>query len=205
LNAWLRYDLIFRLLQSVDDGAEILEIGAGLGALGFRLARRYDYTGLEQDPQSCAVAAKRLASLGRGRVIHGAEDTLPSNSTFDVVCAFEVLEHIEDDLAALRRWRSLLRPGGLVLLSTPAHQHRFGAADVMAGHFRRYGRDELASRLTEAGFERAAVCAYGFPLGYGLETARNLLAQRKRDSGSMGARTGATGCLFYTYSPADDY
>ena len=54
------------------------------------------------------------------------------------MCAFEVLEHIDDDALALKQWREYLRPSGWLLLSVPAHQDQYGAADELVGHYRRY-------------------------------------------------------------------
>ena len=89
-----------------------------------------------------------------------------------------------------------LRPGGLLLLSTPAWQHRFGAADVMAGHFRRYDPSALRDLLTVAGLVEVEVRHFGMPLGYALEAARNLVG-RRRAAGpeSMAERIAGSGRL----------
>src|SRR3546814_6549126 len=63
--------------------------------------------------------------------------------------AFEVLEHIEDDHAALRQWLGWLKPGGILLMSVPAHPSQWNAADVWAGHFRRYRKRELLGLVEE--------------------------------------------------------
>ncbi|MEL7157397.1 MAG: methyltransferase domain-containing protein, partial [Actinomycetota bacterium] len=56
------------------------------------------------------------------------------DTRFDYVMAFEVLEHITDDRAALEEWLRRLRPGGRVLFSVPAHQRKYGDADRAVGH-----------------------------------------------------------------------
>ena len=61
LSAWLRYDLIERALAGLPAIESVLEIGAGEGALGTRLAARYDYTGVEPDPLACAKARRRMS------------------------------------------------------------------------------------------------------------------------------------------------
>jgi SAM-dependent methyltransferase len=195
-NAWLRFAVLERLLP--DDATDVLEIGCGQGAAGVRLARRYHYLGLEPDHASWSVARERLAALGRGEVRNGTSAVLAEQSRFDLVCAFEVLEHIEDDAAALRDWRDRLRPGGSLLLSVPAGQHRFGPADELVGHFRRYDADRLTDLLGECGLTEITVRHYGFPLGYLLEFGRNRIAARRlhdRPVGTVEERTATSGRL----------
>ena len=199
MMAWLRYDLVERLLDGIGPVSSILEIGCGQGAVGMRLAHRAPYLGVEPDDASYAVAAARAAQLrGRARVLHGDSSMVDRDEQFDLVCAFEVLEHIEDDVAALKDWSSYVRPGGHLMLSVPAWQARFGPMDKMVGHFRRYDPDQMFSVLTTAGFTAPRVELYGFPLGYALETARNKVAARKADKAptSIAERTSGSGRLF---------
>lgn len=78
---------------------------------------------------------------------------LPLRGGFDLVCLFDVLEHIDDDLAALRSVRSLLKPGGHAFLTVPAHMKLWSYFDELSCHRRRYERAELCRSLEEAGFQ----------------------------------------------------
>ena len=123
---------------------------------------------------------------------------LGADETYDLVCAFEVIEHIEDDHDAMRSWADRVRPGGSVLLSTPAWQRRFGAADEMVGHFRRYDPPVLRELLTGAGLVDVELVHFGAPLGYLLEAGRNAVGKRRLASAassteSMAARSDASG------------
>ena len=172
----------------------MLEIGAGEGALGEWLARNVDYTGVERDAAARAVAAHRV---GAERML--AE--LPASGSYDLICAFEVLEHIEDDLGALLAWKRLLRRGGHLLLSVPAHQRRYGASDEFVGHYRRYDRDVLTSVLDGAGFEPTQWSSYGIGIGQAMESARNaILSRRARPTTAEG--TAGSGRLFQPKSRA---
>ena len=189
LHAWLRFDAIGRLLPP--GVGRVLEIGAGPGGVGALLARRYAYVGLEPDAASHAVAASRIAP--RGEVLALGVDDYEPDEPFDLVCAFEVLEHLGDDRAALASWLRLVRPGGFVLLSVPAGRSRMGAADRRAGHHRRYDRADIESVLAGAGLADPAVITYGFPLGYVLEAGRNAIASRAAGRASFEERTAASG------------
>jgi SAM-dependent methyltransferase len=71
---------------------------------------------------------------------------------FDTVLCLNVLEHIEDDVAALRRIRGVLTDGGRLVLIVPAQRRLYGAIDQAIGHYRRYERGELVDKLQTAGF-----------------------------------------------------
>ena len=73
-------------------------------------------------------------------------------SGFDSVICLNVLEHIEDDVGALRRLHDLLAPRGRIVLIVPALQSLYGEIDRAIGHYRRYERDDLAAKLRAAGF-----------------------------------------------------
>ena len=196
-NAWLRWDVVARLLPPPDKAVRVLEVGCGQGSFAARLASRYSYVGLEPDAQSYVVAQSRVAAAGgTGEVRNGDLSALAPDEVFDLVCAFEVIEHIEDDAAALAEWVGRLRPGGSLLLSTPAQQKRFAAWDEVVGHYRRYDPPVLDALLRSAGLVNIELVHFGMPLGYALEVGRNY-AGRKRLAAAGGTsfeeRTSASG------------
>lgn len=187
LNAWLRWDVIRAFLTKHPEITSVLEYGCGAGAAGARLAQGRRYIGVELDHESRRLASARIGDRG---VV--CERLQPGEGPFDLVCAFEVLEHIEDDVTALRDWFAHVEPGGWLALSVPAGSHRFAEADVMAGHVRRYDRDELTSRMTDAGLVDVTVWSVGMPFGYVLEWGRNLYARHLHADADQSAsvRTG---------------
>jgi SAM-dependent methyltransferase len=195
-NAWLRFDVITRMLPA--GVRDVLEIGCGQGAVGARLAQRCSYVGVEPDSTSYAVASGRIKAMGRGEVRHQSSTEL-GDQRFDLVCAFEVLEHIEDDAAALAEWATHVRPGGWLMLSVPAHQHRFGPWDEIVGHYRRYSPADISALLHRAGFIDVEVRQYGMPLGYLLETVRDAIGRRRlaaAQGASFEERTAGSGRLY---------
>lgn len=189
LTAWLRYDAVRRLFPSGQH--RVLEIGAGLGSVGALLAERFDYVGVEPDPVSFATARHRIGT--RGQVLNCIVDELPRTEIFDIVCAFEVLEHIQDDHRTLAMWLRHLRPGGWFLASVPAGRDRFGLQDEYVGHFRRYDREDLTTLLTQVGLGDLVIVSYGFPLGNALEMTRSAIARHRATSAARDERTSASG------------
>lgn len=155
------------------------------------LARRYEYVGLEPDIRSYETARKRIGT--DGRVVNISVEELPHAETFDLVCALEVLEHLEEDRAALELWSTHVRPGGWLLVSVPAGRGRFGRSDAIVGHVRRYDREDLRAALESAGLVDVRVRTYGFPLGYVLEAARNRLLADRDSGASREERTATSG------------
>ncbi len=177
-NAHLRWDVITRELAGVEV-SDVLEIGPGEGAVACRLAPGRTYTGVELSERTRAITAQRLAQLGTpGRLVASLED-LAEDERFDLVCAFEVIEHIDADREALAAWAQWLRPGGTLLISTPSGPDRMGAADEIAGHFRRYSAQGLAAMAADCGLVDVRVTHVGYPVGYLLEKVRNTVAARR--------------------------
>ena len=84
----------------------------------------------------------------------GAAETLPfDNGSFDLVTALDVVEHLDDDVEALREIRRVLSPGGKLLMTVPAHAFLWGDQDEVNLHKRRYVAAEVRDRLTAAGFD----------------------------------------------------
>lgn len=192
-GAWLRHDYILDGLADVEPGGRVLEVGPGKGAMGARLAQAFDYVGVEVDPVS-REETRRLVEPHGGRVVASLDEVA---GPFDAVCAFEVLEHLEQDEEWLATWTGLLSPGGRLVLSVPADPRRMGSWDESVGHFRRYSNRGMRQRLAAAGLEVVALHRLGFPVGYATEWVRNRVAARRPDTSGMDmeARTGRSGRL----------
>ncbi len=191
-NAWLRWDVTRRLVPR--DARTVLEIGCGGGGFGSRLSLGREYLGVEPDPTSAATARARVAAAGAGGEVRlgRVEDVVEADRQFDLVCAFEVLEHLEDDKAALSGWVEHVRSGGWLLLSTPAFDARMAAWDEVVGHYRRYDPDGMRELLEAQGLVDVEVVVYGVPLGYPLEMARNALGRRRLRRSTVPAAAAAT-------------
>jgi SAM-dependent methyltransferase len=191
VTAWLRWDALEPLLPA--KGGRVLDIGAGTAAIGSFLADRYEYVAIEPDPVSYAAAVERIGPRGVVRNISFEE--LAPEREFDLVCAFEVLEHIDDDRDALAGWIRHLRPGGTMIVSVPQGRERFSEGDARLGHFRRYDASELEGKLRDAGLADVSSVLYGTPWGNAQETVRRV-AFRLRPSGKSRAERTAESARF---------
>ena len=136
-------------------GSHILELGAGHGTVTDRLLKHGKVAAADLSPRCVEVLREKYEAHPDVEVLHGdVEAAIAARSSdFDTVVLVNVLEHIEDDGAALRTIRSGLRPGGTVVLFVPAFQALYSEFDRLVGHHRRYRRGELAALVKGAGFE----------------------------------------------------
>jgi len=107
-----------------------------------------------------SVAALSKLSRRGAQVTLGEVSSLPfQTGAFDLVCALDIIEHVEDGDGALAELSRVAAPGATLLLSTPLHQSMWTPFDDFVGHKRRYEPEELAAKLTQyhLGLERSAV------------------------------------------------
>jgi 2-polyprenyl-3-methyl-5-hydroxy-6-metoxy-1,4-benzoquinol methylase len=149
-----RNRLIVQLLgRHFPDAKNLLEIGCGTG---------YVLSGVHEAMPQLNLAGSELYTAGLGFAstrLPGATlyqmdcRHIPFEAEFDVVCAFDVLEHVEEDEVALAEMFNAVRPGGGIIVSVPQHKWLWNAGDDYAHHKRRYRRSELRAKLVAAGFD----------------------------------------------------
>lgn len=171
-------------------GTRVLDLGAGLGTMVALLPAGLEVVALEPDPGFVETLRSRFADRPTVTVVEGdAVDpaTTAGLGPFDSILCFNVLEHIEDDVAALDATRELLAPGGHLLLLAPAHPALYGETDRRVGHCRRYTRAALGARLDAAGLEPVEL-RYVNPLGaVGWGVSSRLLRRAEVPAGPLKA------------------
>jgi SAM-dependent methyltransferase len=170
----------------------VLEIGCGTGDLLDRLAQRqYRAHGVEISEDAFILLKRRFA--GRSNPTFAVGDFRCLTGRYDALLAFEVLEHVEDDDVFVSKCRDLLRPGGYLLLSVPAHKWRWSSHDEAVGHFRRYERAELTALLARHELVPLRIDCYGFPISNIVAPLRRIASRGLLSLASREERTKQSG------------
>ncbi|PCD02343.1 SAM-dependent methyltransferase [Sphingomonas spermidinifaciens] len=162
--------------------ARILEIGCGTGHNLPMLARFGEVDAIEIDPAARAFAAERL-----GKPV--GEAPLPAlngvaRGAYDLVAVLDVVEHVEDDVAALRGMAEVLKPGGAILVTVPAHPWMWSAHDTVNHHHRRYSKATLGKAIRDAGLDHNGLRYFNsllFPVAVAARVAGKLTGKDDSD------------------------
>ena len=135
-------------------GNEVLEVGAGIGATTMTLCRgdKSRWICLEPDP---GLAGKTRYLIESGqlpkccKVEVGSIEDLDPAEAFDSILYIDVLEHIKDDKTEIERAANRLKPGGFLIILSPAHQGLFTPFDARIGHYRRYNKRSLSALIPQ--------------------------------------------------------
>lgn len=147
-NEWVR-----SLVEPAAFGT-VLELGAGVGTFTVSLLQTADRV-VAVEPSERQSTALFDAARDNPRItpVHGYALDAKDLGPFDGAVLSNVLEHIEDDRGTLGELATLVRPGGLVAVFSPAFMALMGEFDRSIGHVRRYRKQQLCQRFVDAGFE----------------------------------------------------
>ncbi len=149
-----RRTVLDRVIDDLGLGApiEILDAGCGSGRNMIELARRGTVTGVELS----AASVEKARARGCGEVIEGSVLSMPfADGSFELAVSLDVIEHLEDDLGALRELRRVVAPSGALLVTVPAYQWLWSGHDEINHHQRRYTLRSLRAVAEEAGWRQA--------------------------------------------------
>lgn len=153
------------LVQGLSKRPQFLDVGAGNGKF-LKTLLDMELEGESIDVSSKAVELAKKQFINEKSVYVHLADLLTYHpqKQYDVVFCFEVLEHIPNDLLALKKIFSLLKPGGTLVLSVPAHRSFWSTIDDIKGHYRRYEKIEIIEKISQAGFSINQILTFGFPI-----------------------------------------
>lgn len=156
---------------------KIVDVGCGSGFFLKELTQFGNAEGIDASSAALRYAGEQLQRVRWGAL----PDHLPcADEDYDVVTLLDVLEHIQDDAAALVRLRQTLKANGLMVCTVPAFPALWSMQDELGHHYRRYRSYELAQKMESAGFVVRKISYYNcllFPLVLG---GKLLQANRKR-------------------------
>jgi glycosyltransferase involved in cell wall biosynthesis len=147
-------------------GDRVLEVGAGRGNMSVHLMPRSLYWATDVnahylDYLTTLRATRPYMRVGYTNAMEA--ESFPSGQSFDTIVCLNVIEHIEDDLGALRNLRNALADGGRAIILVPCGPQLYGSLDEVLGHFRRYTEEQLASVAEQAGFHIERVLKFNRP------------------------------------------
>jgi ubiquinone/menaquinone biosynthesis C-methylase UbiE len=155
MTAAKRYFAWQNRLASQEAGSRIVEVGCGIGNFTTTLADRELVVALDVEPSCIEQHRRRFLNLGniQSQVIDACAPEFRSLASHrpDSVFCLNVLEHIEDDFLALSNMASILASKGKIILIVPAFPALYGPIDANLGHYRRYGKRDLAALADRAG------------------------------------------------------
>jgi 2-polyprenyl-3-methyl-5-hydroxy-6-metoxy-1,4-benzoquinol methylase len=150
-------------------GARVLEVGCGIGTMSERLVEVADSVlGIEPNPACAVVVKDKMAGQPkfalRECLLEACDPAELAAYRFDTVFCVNVLEHIEHDVQALRKFEQVIQPGGHVLIWVPSVPAAYGPLDAELGHHRRYTKASLGAAFEQAGLEIVSM-RYTNPIG----------------------------------------
>src|SRR5439155_2220773 len=165
---------------------DVLEVGCGTGVVLAELQRLFPagrVVGMDLFAEGLEFARRRF----NGTLIHGDVFTHHFEQPFDLLCAFDVIEHLDDDEKILRRFWDQVRPGGHLVVTVPAHPNLWSYFDEVAYHRRRYEPAELKRKLVGAGFRVEHCTQFMAALFAPMWLKRRLLGEGARKLSQAGA------------------
>jgi len=164
-----RRAILSRIIEKLElpQNTKILEVGCGTGGNLQMLAKFGEVSALEMDATAREIAAKKTNNLYDIRAGYCPDDIPFDDQRFDLICMFDVLEHIEKDSETLISLKQRLNKNGRILITVPAYQWLYGPHDEFLHHKRRYSAKKLREKLVITGLHPLKISYFNtilFPL-----------------------------------------
>ena len=141
------HDIVSKVSRHFAGSSDVLEFGAGIGTLSQLWLSK---TGVRPECLEIDESLQKIIA-DRGFHCYGSLDAIAK--AYDGIYTSNVLEHIEDDAATLKKLHRLLKPGGILAVYVPAFMLLYSHIDAAVGHYRRYAKKDLLRKLEQAHFK----------------------------------------------------
>lgn len=185
-NFWFKarnelIDLLFKRYVKEKNPIKFLEIGCGTGFVINRLSKNENVVcfGAELHLKGLKIAKERLPQC---EFVQMNALNIPYENEFHVVGAFDVIEHIEDDVKVIEQVNKALRKDGIFLINVPQHMWLWSSQDDAGFHKRRYSKKEMTGKLIDSGFEILYATSFVFLLLPFMIVSRLRFKKQKSDS-----------------------
>ncbi len=185
-----RREILSRLISALNlpANARLLEVGSGTGGNLAMLSAFGDVSAIEMDATARSICSKKTSGRFDVRAGFCPNDIPFSDQKFDLICMFDVLEHIDEDVATLVALKGLLATGGQILVTVPAYRWLWSAHDEFLHHKRRYSKAEFRQKVAAAGFHLDRISYFNtilFPIAALVRLKDKLLRNATPTGGSV--------------------
>ena len=161
--------ILSQMIDSLNlpQNAQILEVGCGTGGNLEMLGKFGNISAVEMDETARDIAVRKTRGCYEIRTGYCPDNIQFSNQRFDLICMFDVLEHIDQDVETLVSIKKLLKHNGRILITVPAYQWLYGAHDKFLHHKRRYTANQLQRKIEMADLRKVRISYFNailFPL-----------------------------------------
>jgi len=141
----------------------LLEIGCGTGYVlkGLSTLKYINLSGSDIHVEAIKLAKQKLPNIN---FFQSDISSVNTNQKYDIVCAFDIIEHIDSDTLAIENIYKYLNKNGIFLLTVPQHKYLWSAMDDIVNHKRRYSRKEIVTKIKTVGFKIKFVSSFAFTI-----------------------------------------
>jgi SAM-dependent methyltransferase len=189
LKSYIIY-CIDKFIEGYNLSSPFLDVGCGIGDISFHLALK-GWQGKALDSSEAAIEKARNNLSAYKKVEVENNSLFQARGIFNTVLLIDVLEHVKDDLTALRKIHSLVFENGCLIISVPSNPEEWRWDDDFYGHLRRYDIEEIRTKLVDSGFQPLVFWDFTYPFFWAMRRVytRLKLSYENRREEDMSTRT----------------